>query len=210
MRSIFITIFLALALVGCTDPNIREYQRRTGIIKGTVFYPAGTQRGNVIVLLFRASDPPPPTGTGRPINFIVVPKKQLFGESPLGEARDFTADFVMPTVPAGTYQIRAFLDSDEDFNPVYDLLNQPTGGDVGGGYVDTVTRAFLNIEVAENQVVPSILVVLALPIPVERPAFAITSTPTYSVPFAGFQKMTLVSHPIQRSQVKMDPMRTAF
>jgi hypothetical protein len=197
-------------LIGCSDPGVREYEPHSGIIRGTVLYPAGAQRGNAIVLLFREDDPPPPQGSGRPLNFVVVPKSELFGDSPAGMRRDFSAGFTMPTVPPGRYQIRAFLDADEDFNPIYDLLAQPTAGDVGGGHVDTTTGTFLTIEVEADRALEGVIVSLGYTIPVERPAFVITSTPSYAVPLARPGLMRLLAHPIERAQVRMDPDRTRF
>lgn len=199
-----------LALSACT-PTLHEYEPRTGVIRGTLLYPSGESRGNAIVLLFAADDPPPPLGTGSPINFVVVPKAQLFGDAPAGEARDFATEFTIPTVPAGRYIVAAFLDADEDFNPIYGLLAQPTAGDVSGGYVDAATGELLPLEVQADRVEEhSVLVVLARPIPVERPAFELTSSRSFSVPLARPARLSLQAHPVQREQVRMDPARTAF
>jgi hypothetical protein len=209
---------LAVGALACGDPTLREYEPQNGLIRGTVFYQRGTERGNVIVLLFRATDLPPPTGSGRPVNFVVVPQRDLFGDSAAGVVGDFTAPFTIPAVPAGRYQIRAFLDADGDFNPLYDLTGQASAGDVGGGYVDTATRRFIEFEVKTNQVVESgVLVVLAQPFPLERPAFAVTSStgvvqlePAYDVPLRAPASLTLVSHPISRTEIRMAPERSGF
>lgn len=225
MRTLSKTLLLCALFTGgavtssCGEPSLREYEPRTGIIQGTVLYRQGTARGNVIVLLFRASDPPPPIGSGRPVNFVVVPRAAMFGDAPADEARDFTAPFTIPSVAAGRYQIRAFLDADGDFNPLYDLTGQVTAGDVGGGFVNTETEAFIDFDVAADQVVKNgVLVVLARTIPLERPSFAVTSStgvlledPTYQVPLRGPASLTLVSHPIlDRPEVQMDQGRTGF
>ena len=209
---------LVAGAIACDEPTLREYEPQNGLIRGTVFYQRGTERGNVIVLLFRATELPPPTGSGRPVNFVVVPQRDLFGDSAAGVVGDFTAPFTIPAVPAGRYQIRAFLDADGDFNPLYDLTGQASAGDVGGGYVDTATRRFIEFEVKTNQVVESgVLVVLAQPFPLERPAFAVTSStgvvqlePAYDVPLRAPASLTLVSHPINRTEIRMAPERSGF
>ncbi|MFO0729078.1 MAG: hypothetical protein U1E65_35185 [Myxococcota bacterium] len=211
-------LLLLSVLSACSGPNLDEYEPHTGLIRGTVFYPAGIARGNVVVLLFRADDLPPPTGTGRPVNFVMVPSASLFGDVPAGAPRDFAAPFTIPTVAEGDYQIRAFLDADDDFNPLSDLLSQPTAGDVGGAYVDSSTRQYQTLHVDKDKATEhDILVILAQTMPLERPAFAITSStgavdlnPSYRVPFSAPAAMHLVAHPLNREQVRMSPERSGF
>ncbi|MCK6544414.1 hypothetical protein L6R52_00960 [Myxococcota bacterium] len=195
---------------GCSTPGVQEYEPRTGLITGTVFYPGGTARGNVVVVLFRADNPPPPQGTGSPVNLVIVPEAAIFKGVPEGATGDFAAPYTIPSVAAGTYQIRAFLDADGDFNPAYPLLAQPSAGDVGGGHVDLDTFAFLPVEVAVDRVTPQVNVTLGREYPVERPAFEITSTASIAVPLAAPARMTLKSRPIRRGPLQMDPRRTAF
>lgn len=206
---LFFTAFAALA-ASCSDPQISEYEARTGIITGNIFYPGGTARGNVIVLLFREDQPPPPKGTSGPVNFIVVPEEVMFKDVAPDVVGDFAAPFTMPSVAPGRYNIRAFLDADGDFNPVQTLLAQPTAGDIGGGYVDSATRVFLPVVVEANKVSAQVTVFLASELPVERPAFAITSSTSFDVPFSTPKKLSIAAHPIQRAQVQMDPAKTAF
>ena len=202
----------AFLWISCGEPiSVNEFSAHTGVIKGTVVYPQGTARGNVIITLFDEKKLPPPTGTSGPVNFVIVQQQTMFGESPEGEAGDFSAPFTIPTVGAGRYQIRAFLDADGDFHPLFGLLGQATAGDVGGGYVDTETRVFKVVEVKADEVSSSgILVSLGQVFPVERPAFAITSTPSYRVPMATPASLVLEAHPISRDKVRMDPAQTKF
>jgi hypothetical protein len=204
-----------VALVSaCGTPTIDEYiLEHAGRIDGTIFYPSGSARGKVVLLLFDSQHLPPPDGTSMSVtNLIVVPEETLFRGVSKNVVQDFAAPFIMPVVPPGTYQIRAFLDADGNFNPVVAdaLLAEPTAGDVAGGYIDRDTRKFLPIEVKADEITAQITVTLGLTIPVERPAFAITSTPTYTTPYATPQRLTLSAHPLSRSLVKMDPQKTAF
>src|SRR5262249_8038933 len=153
----------------------------------------------------------PPQGTGRPVNFVVVSRAALFGDSPDGRVGDFSAPFTIPTVQPGAYTIRAFLDASGTFNPFSDYLNQPTAGDVARGAIDGATLESQRIPVAAGQVNQhSVLVTLGLPIPVERPVFAIGSTTTFQLPLGGAASLTLLSHPIQRPLFRMDPARSQF
>lgn len=211
---------LLLFFAACADPVIDEYEPRTGVITGTVLYAASAlgedpcvptpARGNVIVTLFEENNLPPPDGTSSPVSFIVVPEEAFFPAGASADEGVFAAPFTFPTVASGRYQLRAFLDADGDFHPTISLLAQPTAGDVGGGYVDSGTGEFLVVEVKDDRVTSQITVTVGLPIPVERPAFTITSTPSYTVPFATPQTMTIESYAIQREQVSMRPECTAF
>ncbi|MBI4819540.1 MAG: hypothetical protein HY791_24925 [Deltaproteobacteria bacterium] len=201
---------LALLFAAC-QPTIDEYEPRTGLIRGTLVYPAGSARGNAIILLFREDTPPPPEGSGSPINFVVVAKHTLFGDAPPNQPADFVAPFTIPTVAAGTYQIRAFLDADEDFDPLHALLAQPSAGDVAGGFVDLSTGRFESFTVLNDQVVEgAIVVTLGREIPVERPAFAWKSEARLTVPFRNPAQGVLITHPIERSFVRHDPSRSHF
>ncbi len=215
---------LCLLALSCVDPSINEYQPRAGIIRGTVFYrPAPSSmdpcapspvQGNVIVTLFAEDAPPPPEGTASPINFVVVPQSALFAASAQSAAQGvFAAPFIIPTVEAGRYTVRAFLDADGDFNPAISLLAQPTAGDVGGGHVDLQTGAFLPVIVSNEGETAQVDVSVGLTFPVERPAFRVVSTSssaTYTVPFSTPQSLQIESHPVNGDFIKMDEACTRF
>lgn len=211
MRAKLLTTLVAAGVASaCAEPNLNEYEAHTGIVTGTILYPRGTARGNVIVFLFREDNPPPPEGTGRPVNFIVVPGQQLFGDVPEAVAADFAAPYTMPTVQPGRYRVRAFLDADGNFNPTQDLLAQATAGDVGGGHVDLATQELLPVVVEADRITAQVTISLGFVFPVERPVFSITSTATYTVPYATPRALELRAHPVQRGPIQLDPARTAF
>lgn len=212
-------VFLLIA--GCTDPNLAEYEPRTGIITGTVLLstsdPDAAQPecaprptgGNAIITLFAEDAPPPPEGTSSPVNFIVVTEQELF-DAGRQTGGIFAAPFTMPAVPEGRYTLRGFLDADSDFLPTVGLLAQPTAGDVGGAYADPTTQEILPLEVATDRITSQVTVTLGLPIPAERPAFAITSTASFAVPFRAPQSLLLEAHPINTTDVEMSPECTRF
>ncbi|MBK8012680.1 MAG: hypothetical protein IPK13_15115 [Deltaproteobacteria bacterium] len=218
---------MAMVMASCTAPAIDEYEPHTGIVTGTLLYqvPPVSQdpcmpspvRGNIVVFLVDVNDLPPPEGSGSPVNFVVVPEASMFGVPSLDRqdetmmvGRIYSAPFTLPTVPAGTYQVRAFLDADGDFVPTVDLLAQPTAGDVVGGHVDGVTGAFLAIEVEADRETSQITVNLGRSVPVERPAFSITSTTTFNSSLGEPGSMVLAAHPIARASLSMIPDCSKF
>ncbi len=219
MRRASLTV-LALVAASCGDPTIEEYEPRAGVITGTVLVASLPRtdppnpcvptpaRGNVIVTLFAEDMLPPPEGTSSPLSFIVVPEASFFPADDLGDGV-FAAPFTIPTVPAGRYQVRAFLDADDDFHPTISLLAQPTAGDVGGGYVDD-DGAFRIVEVKNEAATPQITVRVGRAIPVERPGFAHSSTTTFTVPYATPQRLVLSSRAIMATEVTMKPECTRF
>ncbi len=163
----------------------------------------------MVLLLFRTDDLPPPLGTGGPVNVVVVPERELFGGVSQGAVGPSVAPFTIPAVPAGDYQIRAFLDVDGDFHPNVSLLSQPTAGDVSGGYVDS-SGQFVRVRVENDVVSAQLSVRLGVPVPKERPAFAMTSTTTFDLPLRATDRLLLESHVIQGNHVRFDPACTFF
>ncbi|GMU09423.1 hypothetical protein ASNO1_56770 [Corallococcus caeni] len=147
-------------------------------------------RGNAIVFLYDAANPPPPAGSGRPVAFTVVTAAELFGAS-LGDSSTgpFTAPFSLSLVEPGRYLLRGFIDADtcrnvpqpchvSDFNPWYGVTSEPNAGDVGGGAVDPATGATRILEVTTDadgwpQPLTGVSVSFAdsATVPFDRPAF---------------------------------------
>ncbi len=140
----------------------------SGVLEGSVLYlgprplcryeggKAVEVRGNAVLLLFEYDNPPPPAGSATSaVSFLFVPGRDLFDlsdclpEAP--SAEDLTqvvsrsAHFLWPSIPlargAGNevaYQIRAFYDRDQDFNPFFSISRGPSRGDVAGGAFEVV------------------------------------------------------------------------
>ncbi|MGF1468440.1 MAG: hypothetical protein ACFCGT_20135 [Sandaracinaceae bacterium] len=109
--------------------------------------------GRAVLLLFLASNPPPPEGSSTSaVNLLFVEGDQLFGleDCATGGAADTpitrSTEFVWPTILLGPapptedgdlppidYQVRAFYDTDEDFDPFFGVRRSSTRGDVSGG-----------------------------------------------------------------------------
>ncbi len=193
---------LSVLFLGCGDPEVRnDGAEALGVVSGSVLasLPAGPQgcfdparRGPALVFLSSADDPPPPAGAGAPVSFVLVPKTELFAPPaavPAGAVIE--AGFTFPSVVPGRYQLRGFLDLDQNFNPVVLALAQPSAGDLLGGFVDEAGRPRV-LEV--SGAVAQVAVRLGRVAPTEPPSFrfeAATAARTATVTV-----VELVSQPI--------------
>ncbi|MBZ4330443.1 hypothetical protein [Corallococcus sp. AS-1-12] len=206
--------FLAFTLAsllsgGCDAPDVvptadGRQNTRSARIEGNLVVQSRA-RGNAIVFLYDAANPPPPAGSGRPLAFTVVTAAELFGAS-LGDTSPgpFTAPFALSLVEPGRYLLRGFIDADtcrsvpqpchvSDFNPWYSVTAEPNAGDVGGGAVDPLTSATRILEITTDadgwpQPLTGVSVSFAdsATVPFDRPAFqtadprefAASTTPT--------------------------------
>ncbi|SEU36659.1 hypothetical protein [Stigmatella erecta] len=195
---------LALATLltaGCEPPPVvptqdRQQNRHAARIEGNVVM-QGPARGNAVVLLYDATRPPPPLGTGRPVSFTVIPQATLFGEGPPGPANEgpFTAPFTFSNLAPGRYLLRGFIDVDTclmglqpchgpDFSPWYTVTGEPNVHDVGGAAVDPTTFAPRVVEVGvdgDGKPVPALGVAVSFGkqaiVQNERPVFEVAGTP---------------------------------
>jgi len=94
---------------------------------------------SVVVTAFDINELPPPTGSGRPKALAILTKEHFAGGN--------QAPFTLQGLPTGDYQVRAFLDANDDFVLWFDTHNQPNKGDVGGGYFSTSTGGFATVSV---------------------------------------------------------------
>ncbi len=205
-------VLCLLVLTACEAPPVyptadRRQNTQLSRVEGHVIV-SSRARGNVIVLLFDAARPPPPTGSGRPVTFNVLSRAEVFGNAPDGDSGPFTAPFAFSLVPAGKYLVRGFIDSNVDFIPWYDVTSQVNAGDVGGSAIDPVTRASRDIVVDVSS--PALDVPVSFSdtalVPVDRPSFAVAGNPasfTFSPngPDAGTQVLELNPLPINEGVI---------
>ncbi|MBX7100257.1 MAG: hypothetical protein K1X89_21250 [Myxococcaceae bacterium] len=167
-----------LVLLGCeappVDPGADPRQAtRLSRIEGQVVV-SSAARGNVVLFLYDAARPPPPTGTGRPVSFAVLGREAVFGAAADGDLGPFTAPYAFSLVAPGRYLVRGFIDVKGDFIPWYGVTAEPNQGDVGGAAVEPTTRAPRVIEVSADA--PSLDVPVsfgdAAVFPFDRPAFS--------------------------------------
>jgi hypothetical protein len=188
MRQALVLVAVSV-LVGCEPPPVfpgadRRQNTRSTRIEGTVVV-SSAARGRVVVLLFDATRPPPPTGTGRPLTFTVVPRATLFEGARDFDTGPFTAPFAFSLVNPGQYQLRAFLDANDDFIPWFGVTSEVNAGDVGGAALDSTSRGPLTIDIAVTEsgnppaaVDVPVTVADTARVPVDRPAFEVATTGT--------------------------------
>lgn len=208
-------LLLAPLLLGCMDAPLdrdREddypnHNAPLGRIEGTILYegPAptldreGRPLGRVVLLLFRADNPPPPQGLATTAESVqTLPASQVFTQltptSP-GVVRA-SVSFVFPNITAaGLYQLRAFYSNRDErtgFQPIFGVRSQPVRGDVGGGAVldpRAPVPTFLSIPVGApngngaytmpetGAVTGDVTVFLGSPITEDRPVFHVSPAP---------------------------------
>ncbi|MEM1414690.1 MAG: hypothetical protein AAGH15_07310 [Myxococcota bacterium] len=220
-------LVLAFAACGDPDVDTFESEGGqapdpTGIMEGDVVFAGlrppcvdGRVPGRAVLLLFRNDNPPPPEG-GAPsaANLLFVNGDQLFDASdcelPPGSVVTRSASFTWPDIALGSgeadesgqlpgvaYQVRAFYDTDENFDPRFGVRSFSTRGDVSGGAFVSTAAPVLTFrpipfdhasERPNGQVVRGITVTLAAPVASELPAFergagaqAMASTATFSL-----------------------------
>ncbi len=121
--------------------------------------------GPTFVFRYDCADPPPPVGTARPVDFLIVQEDAyVAGEAP----------FTFPQVPPDNCLIlTGFVDRDRDFDPFLSVTNQMTAGDLAIGQV---VAQVAPLPAGTDQVPPVLGLELEanLVVPLERPAFTIT------------------------------------
>ncbi len=220
-------IALPLLLVGCAwqAPLDPDASLPANSLSGTVVYSGSDAPSDVVVVLYDADDPPPPSGTGKPVTFATVP------------ASDFTADadglrsasWDLAPVPDGSWLISALMDMDGDFHPLLTATAGATCGDIAGPYLQSLSGTDLSpVTVKGGLLVDDLTLVLGLRYDIERPAFqyadnvvdqgssaAITDPTDDSEIFviqstAVQSELTEITGPLDVSSAKADPCDTAF
>jgi hypothetical protein len=155
-------------------------------------------RGNVILLLFDYDNPPPPAGSATSAtSLLVVLGTDLFDLADCMPADPTPEDltqvitrstgFTWPDIALAQgegatrdYQVRAFFDRDQDFNPFFSVRRLATRGDVAGGAFESTAAnppqferlAFGSIDdvAANGQVLSGVAVTLGALVNTELPA----------------------------------------
>ncbi len=172
MRSRYTLLLLALLFIaGCTlsvEPTDTTPPPST-FIAGSVQLdgPDGADEpgGPTYVFRYDCANPPPPVGTGRPVDFLVITEDSYVAGA---------AAFIFPSVPPATCAILSgFVDRDRDFAPFVSIGNQVTAGDLATSSatvtIDELTEGSDLVAPVENVILEATTVV-----PLDRPAFTIT------------------------------------
>ncbi len=149
---------LLLLLAGCdvplapTEATPPPATRIEGVVE--VEIDGGAPGGPAILVRYACDNPPPPVGTGTPLDFVVLEEDRFeHGRAP----------FVFPQVPPNACVLMTgFLDRDRDFHYAFGVTGQVTAGDVAIGQVIVETgfadgeyiEPVLGVTLRAEQVVP--------------------------------------------------------
>jgi len=154
------------SVLGCDVPieaNLSTPSPATWI-GGTLRLDDGSDEAGGPAILFRfdCAAPPPPLGSGTPLDFVVIPEDQFQAGS---------ASFVFPLVPADSCSLLGgFVDRDRDFHYAYSVAAQASRGDLA--VAATVVQVGTSEEDSDwVDPVEGILLRADTPVPLERPAF---------------------------------------
>jgi hypothetical protein len=158
-----LVVLTALALTACeievngSEDAAPPASRIDGIV--TIGVDQGYPYGPVVLFRWSCEDPPPPLGSGRPVDFLVLPETDFVH----GEAA-----YTFPSVPPETCSVLGgFIDRDRNFHYVYTVTGQATKGDVSipfvfvttgpadGDWVEPILGIDLAAEVVETHDRPS-------------------------------------------------------
>lgn len=162
-------LVLALLLGACEDeaPVLPDVPPAPNGIAGTVVVSGVDVPTDTVVLLYAATDPPPPTGTGSPVTFATVPARDFAASGGLK-----AAPFELTGLPDGDWLVTALMDMDGDFNPFDPSLAGATCGDLLGAHVTELPGGSPAVVSASGGArIDGVTVLVASPVPNERPAF---------------------------------------
>ena len=172
MRMISCTALLAISAcdwVAPLDPNAPVVPNA---LRGEVVLANGAAPAPTFVLLYDAADPPPPAGTGAPVNFAAVPASAFTGAAGGVQA----APYVLTGVPDGVYLVQALVDVDGDFYPLATATKGASCGDLAGAHVaidgEGVASAAA-LALSGGRLLDDVTVLVSLTVSLERPAFAL-------------------------------------
>lgn len=137
MTNKLVCLLAVLGLVGCdvevapSDDAAAPATRIDGVV--TVGVDQGYPYGPAVLFRYSCENPPPPVGSGRPVDFLVLPETAFVNGS---------ADFTFPAVPPESCSILGgFIDRDRNFHYLFAVTGQATQGDVSVGFVTVTTGA---------------------------------------------------------------------
>jgi hypothetical protein len=87
--------------------------------------------GDVVLFRYDCALLPPPLGSGRPVDFVLIPESRF---------EDGRAEFFFSSVAPETCSlVTGFLDQDDDFHYALDVASQPSAGDLRLSSLQVVT-----------------------------------------------------------------------
>lgn len=157
---------------------------------------AGTQDvATTFVLLTDAHNPPPPYGTGQPVNFSGVPASAYTGDAGSGQGGGMqSAPWSLTKVPDGAWNVNALMDMDGDFTPLLGSNAGATCGDWVGAHLEDLTAGTLGtVQVQGGTLLDDVTVVVGVEMTTERPAFTLDPAVVMDQHATDFQTFVLDS-----------------
>lgn len=191
-------LFLLLASCGYVPPLDTAAPPVLNVLAGEVVVTGPDAVAPTFVLLFDAADPPPPAGTGSPLDFTAVAAEEYTGDAASGVGGGIqSAAWALTGVPDGSFLVTALMDADGDFHPLLSSNAGATCGDwVGAHVTDLQTGTFARVAVSGGTLLDDVTIVVGQEMTTERPAF--TLPPTSVVQIApenqGFQLSSIGVH----------------
>lgn len=149
------------------DPRIGP-----AVVSGTLIVSGPAEPATTIVLAYRAEDPPPPVGTGRPLTFATVSADRFVRRDGVFEAPYAIS---IPGIASGEVLVTALVDVDENFFPLppfSEVLAGATCGDFLGAHVtDLQEGAPAPVAIEAGRSTEGVAVLVAREATFERPAF---------------------------------------
>jgi len=190
---------LSLLAYGCAYTAPENFNSQTdalNTISGTILAQGVEDPGYAMVLVYDASNPGPPLGTGRPLTFTTVPAS-AFTDNGAGIK---SAPYAIPYLPdsdpgvrvAGAkefehsgYHVTVLLDQDANASPFAAGLQGATFGDyVGAHLADIETGVRGDVTVSGGELKNDVTIVVTDHITLQRPAFSLPTLPVIDMPLA--------------------------
>lgn len=161
---------MALLILACAvevpyDSGLVE----ENVLAGEVVFAGVSAPGPAAVLLFSADDPPPPLGTGGPLDFSMVPQAAFTGS----DAGMQAAAWSMAGVPDGSFLLSALVDADGDFHPLLRATAGATCGDWLGAHLEDLAGTVGTVSVAGGELLDDVTILVGEEVQTERPAFTL-------------------------------------
>jgi hypothetical protein len=140
------------------------------VLSGTVVVNGAEAVADTVILVYTADNPPPPTGTGRPVTFTTVPAESYATD--IGGVP--SANWAITEVPDGDYLVTALMDVDGNFQPLLTATAGSTCGDwLGAYFTDILTSEYATVSATGGLYFDGITVAIGLEMPIQRPAFSL-------------------------------------
>ena len=188
-----------MTVAGCAYTAPENFNSQTdalNTISGTILAQGVEEPSNAMVLVYDASNPGPPLGTGRPLTFTTVPASAFTDNGAGIKSAPYAVPYLADSDPAvrdagaydfehSGYHVTVLIDLDVNASPFAAGLQGATFGDYTGAHladIDTNLRGAVTVSGGELK--NDITIIVTDHITTQRPAFTPTAPPVIDVPLA--------------------------